>query len=93
MDPELLPGSRIVVPDPDPAKNSACIRNFCLDPNPELGKFQAGSGITHSGSATLHIYCTRVAEPEPPGAALIEPEPPRRDGSGKPLLPIRTTYD
>ena len=28
------------------------IRNFCLDTDPELGKF--GSGINHSGSATLH---------------------------------------
>ena len=29
------------------------------------------------------------------GAALFEPEPepPRSGGSGKPLLPIRTTYD
>ena len=29
------------------------IRNFCLDPDPELGKFRAGSGINHSGSTTL----------------------------------------
>ena len=38
---------------------------------------------------------SRVAEPELPGAALFEPEPPRSggSGSGKPLLPIRTTYD
>ena len=31
---------------------SAWIRNICLDPDPELGKFKAGSGsrINHSGS-------------------------------------------
>ena len=31
------------------------IRNFCLDPDSELGNFKAGSGsgINHSGSATL----------------------------------------
>ena len=31
------------------------IRNFCLDLDPELGKFKAGSGsgINHSGSPTL----------------------------------------
>ena len=31
------------------------IRNFCMDPDPDLGKFKAGSGsgINHSGSATL----------------------------------------
>ena len=31
------------------------IRNFCLDQDPELGKFRAGSecGINHSGSTTL----------------------------------------
>ena len=34
---------------------SAWIRNFGLDPNPELGKFKAGSGsgINHYGSTTL----------------------------------------
>ena len=32
---------------------SAWIRNFHLDP--ELGKFKAGSGINHSGSATLFL--------------------------------------
>ena len=29
------------------------IRNFCLDPDPELRKFKAGSGINLSGSTTL----------------------------------------
>ena len=45
MDPELLPGS-----------GSAWIQNFCLDPDPELGKFRFGSGtrkINHSGPTTL----------------------------------------
>ena len=34
---------------------SAWIRNFCLDPDPELGKFKAGSGsgINSLGSTTL----------------------------------------
>ena len=34
---------------------SAWIRNFCLDTDPELGKFRAGSGsgINQSGSTTL----------------------------------------
>ena len=41
------------------------IRNFCLDPDPELGKFKAGSGsgINHSGSTTLlatpHVNMTK----------------------------------
>ena len=36
---------------------SAWIRNFCLDPDPELGKFRAGSGsgINHSRSTTLLV--------------------------------------
>ena len=32
------------------------IRNLCLDPDPELGKFKAGSEINHSGSATLIVF-------------------------------------
>ena len=34
--------------------------NFCLDPDPELGKFKAGSGsgINHYGSATLNKSIT-----------------------------------
>ena len=34
---------------------SAWIRNFCLDPDPDLGKFKSGSGsgMIYSGSATL----------------------------------------
>ena len=31
---------------------SAWIPNFCLDSDPKLGKFKAGSGIKLSGSAT-----------------------------------------
>ena len=35
--------------------NTGWIRNFCLDPDPELGKFKAGSGsgINSFGSTTL----------------------------------------
>ena len=33
------------------------IRNFCVDPDPELGKLKAGSGfgINHSGSKRLFM--------------------------------------
>ena len=33
--------------------NKGWIRNFCLDPDAELGKFRAGSGINNFGSTTL----------------------------------------
>ena len=38
------------------------IRNFCLDPDPELGKFKAGSGsgINHFGSTTLVFSLTAL---------------------------------
>ena len=40
--------------------NKGWIRNFCLDPDAELGKFRAesGSGINHFGSTTLlNVLC------------------------------------
>ena len=41
------------------SSGSAWIQNFFLDPDPELGKFKAGSGFgsgrNHSGSATLEL--------------------------------------
>ena len=41
---------------------SAWIRNFCLDPDSELGKFKAGpgSGINSFGSTTLVIIVLKI---------------------------------
>ena len=39
------------VADPDSQRS----RNFCLDLYSELEKIKAGSGINHSGSATLQM--------------------------------------
>ena len=44
------------------------IRNFCLDQDPELEKFRAGSecGINHSGSTTVTtLLLMELVEPEP----------------------------
>ena len=41
------------------------IRNLCLDPDLELGKFKAGSEIKYSGSATLcYCYCQFFFDPK-----------------------------
>ena len=65
----------------------AWIRNFCLDPDPELGKLKTGSGfgINHSGSTTLllsllllgvvcgNTYIMRPSERDPSACmALVE---------------------
>ena len=53
---------------------SAWIRNFCLDPDLELRKFRAGSGINHFGSTTLGIRPTNVRQKIGPFFSDIRPD-------------------
>ena len=68
---------------------SAWIRNFCLDPDPELGKFRAGSGsgINHFGSTTqektLRVFEKLFLKLD--GTVLLWPDPEFFTGSGSNL--------
>ena len=49
-----------------------------MDPDPEFGKFKAGSGINHSGSATLLL---RIIEEGLGICQSFKPDGPRDTGS------------